>query len=340
MKATYSPANGVIAVAGQVTPQSYIVSPACRLTGGFAFAVWTADIEGAPRPGEFVVTLGGYHPHFPPAGRLPPSAPDRGANWDPGGADRQGQHVLRADARVRDGGRQPRGRVAQRMTWRCPSPPTPTSCSGGSRSTTRRGQRRSRLQRAAAHHGDHHVHAQPAPRRLAGALRAAVRRPRARRPRDIVSFTVAFGNDKPERKPIPWDRVQTQRSSRPRPGAARWRGRAGLTSASSGHVENEGVGLRGAQRRAAFAAERSPPCRPRRSRCPPGRRPFDRGRGRRPVGVGPVGIADGRPGLRVRGHGCTGAGSPTGRPTPQRTSPSTWTSRHSHADTAARRCGR
>ncbi|MET0391606.1 MAG: DUF6603 domain-containing protein, partial [Chitinophagaceae bacterium] len=52
--------SDVIAVDAMITRNSYILDTNCRLTGGFAFYVW---ISG-PHAGDFVITLGGYHPRF------------------------------------------------------------------------------------------------------------------------------------------------------------------------------------------------------------------------------------------------------------------------------------
>jgi hypothetical protein len=80
LEASFSTATGLVALSAQLTPQSYILSKDCQLTGGFAFYLWTKAVEGQPPPGEFVLTLGGYHPRFtPPRGY--PSVPRIGANW-------------------------------------------------------------------------------------------------------------------------------------------------------------------------------------------------------------------------------------------------------------------
>ncbi|MFI6520895.1 DUF6603 domain-containing protein [Spirillospora sp. NPDC050679] len=60
LRATFAPDDGRIALLAQLTPNSYLLSKACRLTGGFAFTSWFAGEHA----GDFVVTVGGYHPHF------------------------------------------------------------------------------------------------------------------------------------------------------------------------------------------------------------------------------------------------------------------------------------
>jgi hypothetical protein len=72
----YSPSAGVLSIQGQLTPQSYVLSPDCHLTGGFALFTWF----GGDLAGQFVMTLGGYSPRFtPPKGY--PVVPRLGLNW-------------------------------------------------------------------------------------------------------------------------------------------------------------------------------------------------------------------------------------------------------------------
>jgi hypothetical protein len=81
LEVTYAPDDGVLKVAAQLTPESYILSEACHLTGGFALYTWFKAIEkDEVHAGDFVVSLGGYSPYFKkPAGY--PSVPRVGANW-------------------------------------------------------------------------------------------------------------------------------------------------------------------------------------------------------------------------------------------------------------------
>ncbi|SFF06147.1 hypothetical protein SAMN05518672_11518 [Chitinophaga sp. CF118] len=58
--AHFGPGSDVISVEAIITPNSYLFSKDCTLTGGFAFYTW---ISGR-HEGDFVVTLGGYHPKF------------------------------------------------------------------------------------------------------------------------------------------------------------------------------------------------------------------------------------------------------------------------------------
>lgn len=79
MAARFAPSEGFLSVRAQLTPNSYIFSGDCRLTGGFAFCVW----YGGEHDGDFVITFGGYHPRF----NVPkhyPQVPRLGFNWQLG----------------------------------------------------------------------------------------------------------------------------------------------------------------------------------------------------------------------------------------------------------------
>ena len=52
--------EGLIQFEARLTENSFIFSRNCRLTGGFAFCMW---FKG-PHEGDFVLSLGGYHPAF------------------------------------------------------------------------------------------------------------------------------------------------------------------------------------------------------------------------------------------------------------------------------------
>ncbi|MCP4562444.1 MAG: hypothetical protein GY873_38660 [Bosea sp.] len=67
LMASVQPAAGLIAVQGQLTRNSFLLSHDCHPTGGFAFYAWF----GGPHEGDFVVTLGGYHPKFPAPAHYP-----------------------------------------------------------------------------------------------------------------------------------------------------------------------------------------------------------------------------------------------------------------------------
>lgn len=73
--ARFSSTEGVFSVRGQLTDNSWLLYPEVRLTGGFAFALWWKG----PLAGQFVLTLGGYHPDFRREGY--PEVPRLGITW-------------------------------------------------------------------------------------------------------------------------------------------------------------------------------------------------------------------------------------------------------------------
>jgi Family of unknown function (DUF6603) len=70
------PDEGDFKAAAVLTPNSWVLSPDCRLTGGFAFYIW----YGGEHAGDFVITVGGYHPQFQPPSWYP-NVPRLGINW-------------------------------------------------------------------------------------------------------------------------------------------------------------------------------------------------------------------------------------------------------------------
>ena len=62
IKVRFAPDDGVLSVMAVLTAKSFLFDPSCRLTGGFAFYVW---FKPSPHAGDFVLTLGGYHPELP-----------------------------------------------------------------------------------------------------------------------------------------------------------------------------------------------------------------------------------------------------------------------------------
>ncbi|KAF2147997.1 hypothetical protein K461DRAFT_324960 [Myriangium duriaei CBS 260.36] len=78
MVAVVDPAQGIISVAGQLTPKSYILDPSCHLTGGFLFAYFLPE---SPYSGDFVFSVGGFHPKFTPPTYYPPAPPRVAISW-------------------------------------------------------------------------------------------------------------------------------------------------------------------------------------------------------------------------------------------------------------------
>ena len=111
--ARFSSTEGVLLVQAQLTDNSWLLYPSVRLTGGFAFVTWFTG----PNRGQFVLTLGGYHPSFQREGY--PLVPRLGISVAGELGDRDHRRVLlRADLRGGD------GRGAR-------SRPTPTSARRG-----------------------------------------------------------------------------------------------------------------------------------------------------------------------------------------------------------------
>ncbi len=87
IKAAFKPAVGILSVEAQLTPNSFVLAKDCKVTGGFALYLWYKDTEQTidgkvvhiPK-GQFVVTLGGYHPLFQPPAYYP-QVPRLGIQW-------------------------------------------------------------------------------------------------------------------------------------------------------------------------------------------------------------------------------------------------------------------
>ncbi|WP_436763054.1 DUF6603 domain-containing protein [Streptosporangium sp. V21-05] len=76
LRATFAPEDGYFSLLAQLTSNSYLLSRACRLTGGFAFVTWF----GEEHQGDFVLSVGGYHPHFTVPDHYP-AVPRLGFSW-------------------------------------------------------------------------------------------------------------------------------------------------------------------------------------------------------------------------------------------------------------------
>ena len=77
IKAQIAPDDGIFSLEAVLTSESYLFSRDCRLRGGFAFYLWT---KGANK-GDFVITLGGYHPRFVKPAHYP-SIDRIGVQWN------------------------------------------------------------------------------------------------------------------------------------------------------------------------------------------------------------------------------------------------------------------
>jgi hypothetical protein len=77
-KITLDPGQGLFSVDAILTSNSYLFSKDCKLTGGFALRVWFGD---SPYSGDWMVTLGGYHPKFNKPSHYP-DVPRLGLYWE------------------------------------------------------------------------------------------------------------------------------------------------------------------------------------------------------------------------------------------------------------------
>ncbi|MGF6885083.1 hypothetical protein ABIA39_003342 [Nocardia sp. GAS34] len=79
LQASLRPAQGTLIAQAQLSDASYVLVKDCHLTGGFAAAVWFGP---NPNAGQFVITLGGYHPGFNRPSYYP-VVPRLGIRWIP-----------------------------------------------------------------------------------------------------------------------------------------------------------------------------------------------------------------------------------------------------------------
>jgi hypothetical protein len=68
MKVELNFIEGSFLVEAALAPNSYLLVPQCHLQGGFALCYW---FEPNPASGDWVFTLGGYHPQFKPPAYYP-----------------------------------------------------------------------------------------------------------------------------------------------------------------------------------------------------------------------------------------------------------------------------
>jgi hypothetical protein len=72
--------EGTFLAQGQLTDNTYVLLPQLKLTGGFALGMW---LKGDPA-GDFVFTLGGYHPNFKVPVHYPNNVPRLGYSFNLG----------------------------------------------------------------------------------------------------------------------------------------------------------------------------------------------------------------------------------------------------------------
>ncbi len=72
----FNPRAGFLGVKACLKDGSYLLTPSCKITGGFAFYSWFSGGNA----GDFVFTIGGYHPDFNPPVHYP-AVPRVGIDW-------------------------------------------------------------------------------------------------------------------------------------------------------------------------------------------------------------------------------------------------------------------
>ncbi|MFF0630485.1 DUF6603 domain-containing protein [Streptomyces sp. NPDC004296] len=83
LRIVYQSARGELAATAQLV-DSYVIDPSCVLTGGFAFYSWFGP---SPHAGNFVLTVGGYHPDYEKTKpHYFPVVPRLGFTWSVGSA--------------------------------------------------------------------------------------------------------------------------------------------------------------------------------------------------------------------------------------------------------------
>ncbi|MES2706267.1 MAG: DUF6603 domain-containing protein [Verrucomicrobiota bacterium] len=83
IKAVINTTVGFVSVEAQLTPNSFVLAEACKLTGGFAFYLWFKNQTqngDSISAGDFVVTLGGYSAAFQKPAHYP-DVPRLGFYW-------------------------------------------------------------------------------------------------------------------------------------------------------------------------------------------------------------------------------------------------------------------
>lgn len=75
--ARFAPEAGNLFIGGQLTSRSYLFVPEVELRGGFAVAAWFRG----DHQGDFVVTIGGYHPYYRVPAHYPQHVPRLGISF-------------------------------------------------------------------------------------------------------------------------------------------------------------------------------------------------------------------------------------------------------------------
>ncbi|WP_157955253.1 DUF6603 domain-containing protein [Streptomyces noursei] len=82
LEALLKPKVGELSLSAALTSNSFVLDPNCRLRGGVAFRTW---FGASPNKGDFVVSVGGYHPNYEVPEHYP-VVPRLGFDWDLAGS--------------------------------------------------------------------------------------------------------------------------------------------------------------------------------------------------------------------------------------------------------------
>ncbi|WP_372405197.1 DUF6603 domain-containing protein [Streptomyces luteireticuli] len=80
ISAVYRRSADMLAVDARLAPDSFLLDRAVHLTGGAALRLWFGNSD---HPGDFVFTIGGYHPRYAPPAHYPRADPV-GVDWTSG----------------------------------------------------------------------------------------------------------------------------------------------------------------------------------------------------------------------------------------------------------------
>ncbi|MBK8935742.1 MAG: hypothetical protein IPM76_26150 [Chloroflexi bacterium] len=82
LRAHYAPAEGLLQVRAEITERSWVFSEQCHLQGSFAFFAWfKSNAATGANAGDFVLSMGGYHPDFKPPAHYPQNLKRLGFDW-------------------------------------------------------------------------------------------------------------------------------------------------------------------------------------------------------------------------------------------------------------------
>ena len=120
LEATFNPDAGIFGIEAKLTSESFVLSKACHITGGFAFFVWFKDNPAGDPQGYHAGRLRahdrGLQPVLRPAAVLPGRAPARPELDHQPATVHQGGHLFRLDGRSGHDGRLPGGHVRGRSS--------------------------------------------------------------------------------------------------------------------------------------------------------------------------------------------------------------------------------